>query len=124
MSPSRNFQALARRRIDLRPTCSAARASSIGFHGAPRPAERRSAMNGHLRIATSCLRAMVVFCLGPVGLLAQGSAGWWTLDELSGTVAFDSSGNGNHGSFSGTTTVPAVRNHGRRFSGSDVIVVS
>jgi hypothetical protein len=38
-----------------------------------------------------------------VNPVTTGLAGWWKFDEGSGTVAFDSSGNSNNGTLSGTT---------------------
>jgi hypothetical protein len=51
------------------------------------------------------------------------AAGYWPLNELTGSTAFDYSGKGNNGTITGTVTVPGVISHGRRFSGADVILV-
>lgn len=47
---------------------------------------------------------------GPLdeAILAQSPYGYWKLDETSGTTATDSSGNGRHGTYSGTYTLAAV----------------
>lgn len=44
-------------------------------------------------------------------ILALGPAGYWPLTETSGTTATDSSGNGRHGTYSGTVTLAARDGH-------------
>jgi hypothetical protein len=53
-----------------------------------------------------------------------GLVGWWKLDEASGTVAADSSGNSNTGTASGTTIVAGKIGNARSFNGtSDYVAV-
>ena len=55
---------------------------------------------------------------------AQTSAiGIWHLDEPSGNIAFDSSGNNNHGNIVGTTVVPGKFGNARNFDGLSTIIV-
>jgi hypothetical protein len=61
------------------------------------------------------------------GVTAQASdptlVGWWKLDETSGTVAADSSGNGNNGTVNGTATwVAGTINGALQFDGSSTWV--
>jgi hypothetical protein len=54
-----------------------------------------------------------VFAMDSIRVVAH-----WSLDETSGSVAFDSSGWGNHGSAYGTTIIPGVNGNARRFDGA------
>jgi hypothetical protein len=48
-----------------------------------------------------------------------GLVGWWRFDEGSGTVAGDSSGNGNNGTIYGATWVPGKYGDALNFDGTD-----
>ena len=49
-------------------------------------------------------------------------AGWWPFDEGSGTVAYDASGNENHGEFVGNPLwVPGIIGGALQFTGSDYV---
>jgi len=70
------------------------------------------------------MRSRLVFLLGVVGVLSLASVaqadliGWWALDDGTGTIAKDSSGNGNNGAFSGSPVWVAGRLGGAlRFDG-------
>jgi len=62
--------------------------------------------------------------MGAGGTSTSGLAGWWKLDEASGTTAADSSGNGNDGTMQGgldasNDSVSAVINTALDFDGTD-----
>lgn len=48
---------------------------------------------------------MLAFAVGAIPASAQQEAGWWTLDETSGTQARDSSSNANHGTHANGPTI-------------------
>jgi hypothetical protein len=53
----------------------------------------------------------------------SGLVAWWEFNEVSGTTALDSSGNGNHGTiFNGATYVPGVSGTALQFDGIDDFV--
>ncbi|PIZ47415.1 hypothetical protein COY32_01735, partial [candidate division WWE3 bacterium CG_4_10_14_0_2_um_filter_41_14] len=57
--------------------------------------------------------------------VTAGLVGWWAMDEVSGSYAYDRSGNGNTGTATGTTVVTGKLGRGRDFNGtSDVVSIS
>lgn len=52
----------------------------------------------------------------------EGLVGWWKFDEGKGTLAMDSSGNGNHGEIAGATWVKAKAGSALRFDGDGAFV--
>jgi hypothetical protein len=54
----------------------------------------------------------------------QGLAGYWRFDEDSGSIAYDSSGNGHNGTVTGATWVPGYINSALSFNGTTNYVVT
>jgi hypothetical protein len=61
-----------------------------------------------VRIFNTQLTAAQVLSLYQTGLNPVAPGGWWPFDEQSGTVAIDSSGNGNNGTITGASYTPDV----------------
>ncbi|MHC4251801.1 MAG: protein kinase domain-containing protein, partial [Planctomycetota bacterium] len=52
-------------------------------------------------VPTECLRPPDAAAAAAAAGLSRGLLGWWKLDETAGATAYDSSGNGNHGTVKG-----------------------
>ena len=58
-----------------------------------------------------------------LSILEEGLVGYWTFDEMSGTMAYDFSDNGNHGVLDGPTWVTGIVGDGAlSFDGTDDLV--
>jgi hypothetical protein len=68
--------------------------------------------------AAGCTPGPLEVATLPTGTLANEMVAYWALDEGSGTLANDSSGNGRNGFIAGPTWIPGEFNSALHFSGS------
>jgi len=81
-----------------------------------------SGMNGKNFVPTTCTLNTVSVHSIPAGVSPEGLVGYWNFDEGSGSIAHDSSGNGNDGTIYGATWTPGKFGYALGFDGIDDFV--